>query len=62
MQDLLVSGGVDIEAAEAVCAQCGARLVSSFSLEERQDLLELSVNNGGRELEDSQANCVASCI
>ena len=40
MQDLSVFDGVDIEAAEAVCAQYGARLVSSSSLEEIQDLLE----------------------
>ena len=40
MQDLSVFDGVDIEAAEAVCAQYGARLVSSSSLEEMQDLLE----------------------
>ena len=37
MQDLSVFDGVDIEAAEAVCAQYG---VSSSSLEEMQDLLE----------------------
>merc|ERR1719192_962304 len=43
-QDLNVSGGVDYEAADAVCAQYGARLVSSSSLEERQDLLEFYRN------------------
>ena len=40
MQDLSAFDGVDIEAAVAVCAQYGARLVSSSSLEEMQDLLE----------------------
>ena len=40
MQDLSVFDGVYIEAAEAVCSQYGARLVSSSSLEEMQDLLE----------------------
>ena len=48
MQDILVSGGVESEAAEAVCAQCGARLVSSSSLEQRQDLLEFHRNKRGR--------------
>ena len=47
-----MSGGVESEAAEAVCAQCGARLVSSSSLEERQDLLEFFRNKRGRELEE----------
>ena len=47
-----MSGGVESEAAEAVCAQCGARLVSSSSLEERQDLLEFYRNKRGRELEE----------
>ena len=37
MQDLSVFDGVDIEAAEAVCAQYVARLFSSSSLEEMQD-------------------------
>ena len=55
MQDLIVSGGVESEAAEAVCALCGARLVSSSSLKERQDLLEFFSNKRGRELYDSQA-------
>ena len=47
MQDLIVSGGVESEAAEAVCAQCRARLVSSSSLEERQNLLEFYRSRGG---------------
>ena len=47
-----MADGVDYEAAEAVCAQYGSRLVSSSSLEERQDLLELSRNKRGGELEE----------
>ena len=46
MQDLSVFDGGDMEAEGAVCAQYGARLVSSSSLEEIQDLLE-GENIGG---------------
>ena len=52
-----MSGGVDYEAAEAVCAQYGARLVSSSSLEERQDLLEYYRNK--REESDCSADSQA---
>ena len=52
MQDLSVFGAVESEVVEAVCAQYGARLVSSSSLEERQDLLEYYRNKRGRKLED----------
>ena len=41
VQDLSVSGGVESEDAEAICAQYGARLVSSSSLADSEDLLEL---------------------
>ena len=44
MQNLIVFGREESEAAEAVSAECGARLVSSSSLEERQDLLEIYRN------------------
>ena len=48
-----MSGGVDVEAAEDICAQYGARLVSSSSLEERQDLVELYRERGRERVESS---------
>ena len=59
MQDLSVSGGVDVEAAEDICAQYGARLVSASSLEERKDLVEL-YRERGREVTESDCSSSSS--
>ena len=55
MQDLSVSSGVESSAAGDICAQYGARLVSSSSLAERQDLLDL-VRERQREREEDDCS------
>ena len=54
-----MSGGVDVEAAEDICAQYGARLVSTSSLEERKDLVEL-YRERGREVTESDCSSSSS--